>query len=135
MICGEHILQWQTESKQHWAHPSTAFQWLSQPGEISEIRADLSLQCLNLKDGREDWNWRLEKRLGYPQGKGSYECWEQGSVEMRAETINTLSSDWFWNPEEMSQDLGKEEQEKTEEDRSFQEGMNRKSASSTEYSL
>lgn len=133
IICGEDFLQWQV-SKQPGAHPSTTFQWLSQSSEVSEIRADLSLQCLDLKDGREDWGWRLGKRLGYPKEKGSFESREQGKVEMRAQMINTWSSDWFWSPKEKSQDFRKEELEKTEEDTSFWERVNSKSASSIEYS-
>lgn len=82
-----------TEFKQPSAHPSKTFQCLSQSDEISEIRADLSFQCLNLKDGREDWNSRMGKRLGYPKGKGSFwvlrtrqsgnESWDDKHFEFR----------------------------------------------------
>ena len=45
---------------------------------------------------------------------------------MRTEMGKTWRTDWFWNPEQKSKGEGKDELEKTEEDRSYLAGMNTK---------
>lgn len=75
---------------------------------------------------REDCNWGLGRRLGALKGKTSFELCEQDAEQMRTEMGKTWRTGCFWNPEQKSQDLGKDELGKTEEDRSYVEGMNTK---------
>lgn len=132
--CGEDILQGQSPSSPEHIPAKPFSAWASlmrfqKSGQICHFSA---------------WTWRMAERTGtagwgkgwgIQREKGHFESWEQGRVEMRAKMINTLSSDWFWNPEERSQDLEMEELEKSGEERVLWEEMNRKSASSTEYSF
>jgi len=64
--------------------------------------------------------------LGALKEKATFESQEEGAEEMRAELGKTWRTDWFWNPEQKSQDLVKDNLEKIEEDRLYLWGMNTK---------
>lgn len=102
------VQHWQ-RTKTHVKGRQTAMQWKWRKWRLAE---------------KEDSNWRLGGRLGTLKGKTSFESWEQGIKEMKTEMGKTWRTDWFWNPEQKSQDLGNDELEKTEEDKSNLGGMN-----------
>lgn len=55
--------------------------------------------------------------MGALKGNTSFESQEQSTKESRSEKGKMWRMDLFWNPEQQSQDLGKDETEKTKEDK------------------